>query len=223
MFYHRLKFANVLLIFFIGIALGFLFSKKNYKYSVSDRYKPLYINSEANPVKDIEPQKIEKSNIDQNMIAAEKTKVSNPMDDEDEYVLELTKPEKENKEIYENKKTNIETNDANVRDSEEDFFKDPSSFKLKTVNIKLQMILAKRNEKNWRLNFVYTDENKNLNYLYIDDMDGISGDSPDYRIGYYYRVKFFCAEGALKSGNKLLQIVPTGEKTPWASGVSAVE
>ena len=86
----------------------------------------------------------------------------------------------------------------------------------------LQMITTKKTESGWRLNFVYTSPDKAIEYLYVDDTN-VLGESPDLRIGYFYRVKFRCARGEPSDGNTLSSIEFTGEKATWATGLSAIE
>ena len=84
------------------------------------------------------------------------------------------------------------------------------------------MITAKRSPRGWRLNFVYTGPDKKIDYLYVDDEE-ILGETPDLRIGYIYRIRFFCSKGETAAGNSLSLLTYTGKKAAWATGLSAVE
>jgi len=150
---------------------------------------------------------------------------SNPMDDGEDYFLPVVgqAQEKDPGEASRTEQASTAAAENAARDEIPDFVKNPASYAQKNVSGRLQMIIAKRLPKGWRLNFVYADENRNLNYLYVDDPENVSGDSPDFKIGYFYYVKFLSGNGDLKNNNNLQRIYATGEKTQWASGVSAVE
>ena len=102
------------------------------------------------------------------------------------------------------------------------FFADPASYEGRELQLELQMITAKRSERGWRLNLVYTGPDRKINYLYIDDAE-LLGEKPELLIGYVYKVGFRCLKGETASGNSLLKIEPTGEKAAWATGLSAIE
>jgi hypothetical protein len=106
---------------------------------------------------------------------------------------------------------------------EEAFFRNPASFQGRELRMDLQMITASKTLSGWRLNLVYTGPKKTLNYIYLDDADGVLGAAPDLRIGYMYDVLFSCSGGLADSGNRLISIKPTGQKADWATGMSAVE
>ncbi len=213
--FFKLRFANVFMLFVIGISIGFLWGKRNKDYSASkDEYRPVY----AQPV---QPQPEKKFLIPGQEQG--KNEVT-PMDDDEEYQLSVigenadaVRPEPEQyEELRENSRKNYE-------DNSESFFASPSSFYGKQVQAKLQMLTAKKTKNGWRLNFVYSDSDRNLSYLYVDDPDMVSTENPDFKIGYYYRISFKCGKGELKDGNRLISIEATGDKTPWASGISAIE
>ncbi len=110
-----------------------------------------------------------------------------------------------------------------IRGEQDDFFAHPDEYAGKELEVELQMITAKRSQRGWRLNFVYTAPDKSVDYLYADDDGGLLGDKPDLRIGYVYRIRFRCGGGRTDSGNSLTFIAPTGQKASWATGLSAVE
>lgn len=109
------------------------------------------------------------------------------------------------------------------RGQEAAFFRNPASFQGRELQMPLQVITASKAVSGWRLNLVYTGPQKTLDYLYIDDTDGTLGAAPDLRMGYVYDVRFVCGSGLTDSGNKLVSIKPTGQKAAWATGMSAVE
>ncbi|MBU2574531.1 MAG: hypothetical protein KKH28_10685 [Elusimicrobia bacterium] len=115
-----------------------------------------------------------------------------------------------------------ENKDSVVRGAEDGFFKNPARYAGQDLGMELQMILAKKTQNGWTLNFVYARGGKNVDYVYIED-DFLLGEKPELKIGYFYNIIFKCVKGDLSSGNKLLGINPSGKKASWATGVSAVE
>jgi len=112
--------------------------------------------------------------------------------------------------------------DDAVRGSEEAFFKDPARFAGRELEMDLQMIMARKTQKGWLVNLVYARGGKNADYLYVED-DAVLGETPDLKIGYFYKVRFTCVKGDAAAGNKLLKLTPTANKAAWATGVSAIE
>jgi len=220
--FYRLRFINTLFILLIGVAIGFLFKKIGRKTAAEDpSYKPVY--SSGNYLKTTETPKTGARRVaDSSEPAGEE---SNPMDDGEDYFLPVVgqAQEKDPGEASRTEQASTAAAENAARDEIPDFVKNPASYAQKNVSGRLQMIIAKRLPKGWRLNFVYADENRNLNYLYVDDPENVSGDSPDFKIGYFYYVKFLSGNGDLKNNNNLQRIYATGEKTQWASGVSAIE
>ncbi|GAB4029183.1 MAG: hypothetical protein Fur0012_03150 [Elusimicrobiota bacterium] len=219
--FFKLRFINVFFLFAIGIALGFLIAREKSNqagaYPAGNEIPSSYYPKGPVPsiATSVAVSSIESSQND-----------PTPMDEDDEYQLSVVGDALSNTPSLEVKpsKTGQEEKTVSARkDNSEAFFSSPLSFKEKEVFVKVQMLTARKKEGGWRLNFVYSDGEKNLSYLYVDDEDNISGETPDYKIGYIYNVMFYCGKGELKSYNRLLSIRPTGEKTPWASGVSAVE
>lgn len=218
--FFKLRFINVFFLFAIGIALGFLIararSSQGGAYPSGNEITAVYPKG---PVPAVAPS-VAISSVESSQNAP------TPMDEDDEYQLSVVGDALSNTPSVEvsPSKTEQEERPAYVRkDNSEAFFSSPSSFKEKEVFVKVQMLTARKKDAGWRLNFVYSDEDRNLSYLYVDDEDNLSGGAPDYKIGYIYNVMFYCGKGELKSSNRLLSIRPTGDKTPWASGVSAVE
>lgn len=217
----KLRFLNVFFLFVIGIALGFLFA--NAQKGKSSSY-PVPAVSSAYPTSNIpvsslgKKDKIVEASLEQNS--------PNPMDDDEDYQLSLVE---ENIGPYTNldEENNSDKKDKNSpsvkKDDSQDFFSSPIDFKGKEVYIKAQMLTTKKTEKGLCLNFVYSSKDKNPSYLYVDDLDNISGENPDYRIGYFYNVSFLCNSGELRNNNKLISISFSGEKAPWSTGVSAIE
>jgi len=109
-----------------------------------------------------------------------------------------------------------------AQDEAADFFSRPSQYAGREVQLRLQMITAKKSADGWRLNLVYYGPSKKIDYLYVED-SGVLGEKPDLRIGYVYKLRFSCGKGETASGNTLLSIEATGDKADWATGLSAVE
>ncbi|MEW5951685.1 MAG: hypothetical protein GX447_03905 [Elusimicrobia bacterium] len=211
--FFKLRFINVLFLFVIGISIGFLWGKKGKdSKSAQNEYKPVYSQITPDAVY-LSPSSIQKESV--------KNSYPNPMDDDEDYQLSVVGDNLTEEEPLTAQKK--KESQAVRQDNSSDFFSSPSSFYGKEVYVRIQMITARKSEKGWRINSVYSDSDKNLSYLYIDDPDMISGEKPDFRVGYYYKVLFFCDKGELKNGNRLISIESTGEKTPWASGISALE
>lgn len=110
-----------------------------------------------------------------------------------------------------------------LRGAREEFFKKPSDYAGRELEMDLQIITAKRSASGWRLNFVYTAPDKRVDYLYAEAAPGLLGEKPDLRIGYVYTVRFLCEKGETGSGNVLAALSPTGGKADWATGLSALE
>ncbi|MBI4801166.1 MAG: hypothetical protein HY796_01465 [Elusimicrobia bacterium] len=115
-----------------------------------------------------------------------------------------------------------ENKDDVVKNAEEGFFKNPERYAAQDLELELQMILARKTQNGWLLNFVHARGGKNVDYVYMED-DFLLGEKPELKIGYFYNVTFKCAKGDLSAGNKLLGINPSGKKAAWATGVSAIE
>ncbi|MHB0996054.1 MAG: hypothetical protein ACYC2I_06775 [Elusimicrobiales bacterium] len=110
-----------------------------------------------------------------------------------------------------------------LRGAREEFFKKPSDYAGRELEMDLQIITAKRSASGWRLNFIYTAPDKRVDYLYAEAASDILGEKPDLRIGYVYTVRFLCEKGETGSGNVLAAVSPTGGKADWATGLSALE
>lgn len=109
-----------------------------------------------------------------------------------------------------------------VKGEESVFFRNPAAYEDRELEMELQMIMAKKSPLGWRVNLVYASPGKKTDYLYLEDSE-LLGEKPDLRIGYVYKVRFLCGKGETASGNTLLEISATGEKAAWATGISAVE
>ncbi|HOW88947.1 MAG TPA: hypothetical protein PL037_01600 [Elusimicrobiales bacterium] len=109
-----------------------------------------------------------------------------------------------------------------LRGAEDDFFKNPGRFAGEDLEMELQMLTAARRPKGWLLNLARVRSGKSADYVYIEDA-AVLGENPDLKIGYFYRTRFRCRKGDTASGNSLLEIVPTGDKAVWATGISAIE
>jgi len=205
--FYRLRFINTLLLFIIGIFIGYFFNKNIFN-NINSSYKPVY------PPKAENNYELKDLYSNNTTFFYNKNIENNPMDEDEEYLLQVDNQDNKKDEIKEENNSDI-----NI----ELFVKSPKDFVQKNISGKLQMIITKKTDKGWRMNFVYTNESKDLNYIYIDDLDNISGVNLDYKIGYFYSVRFYSSQGDLKKGNKLISISPTGEKVSWASGVNAVE
>ncbi|PIU17630.1 MAG: hypothetical protein COT18_12965 [Elusimicrobia bacterium CG08_land_8_20_14_0_20_59_10] len=102
------------------------------------------------------------------------------------------------------------------------FFKNPTAYAGRKLEMTLQLITARKGTRGWRLNFVCAAPDKTIDYLFVDSGDAL-GDSPDLRIGYVYRVVFECGRGYAAEGNLLSSIEHTGQKADWATGLSATD
>lgn len=103
------------------------------------------------------------------------------------------------------------------------FVKNTALYRGRELTFELQMLVVRRAGDRWRLNFSFPDLGKRLYYLYLDDSSNVLGEKPDLRIGYFYTVTFFCANGDLTSGNRLISVKHLGRKADWATGVTAIE
>lgn len=216
----KLRFLNVFFLFIIGIAMGFLFA--NAKKGKTSSY-PAASYSSAYPTSNIPISNLEKKDkIDSSSLEQSSP---GPMDDDESYQLSLVEENIDPDVIRQDDNSDVNKENTSLikKDDSRDFFSSPIDFKGKEVYVKAQMLTAKKTEKGLRLNFVYSSKDKTLSYLYIDDFDNISGDNPDYKIGYFYYFSFLCEKGDLKNGNKLISISFSGEKAPWSTGVSAME
>jgi len=226
--FFRLRVINTLLFFLIGIVLGFILKEKFYpaaRPSAQSAYQasfpagsqaPAAAQPEAEEPSD-EPYAVQDADND--------TPAARPEPDlprPSVFPAPAVRPEPE--ELV------IEPGPAAVRGAirqvvkgeESGFFKNPAAYEDRELEMELQMIMAKKSQRAWRMNLVYSGPGKKTDYLYIEDSE-LLGEKPDLRIGYVYKVRFLCGKGETASGNTLLEIAATGEKAAWATGISAVE
>jgi hypothetical protein len=219
--FYRLRFINTLLLFIIGILLGFYFASKNnffkkvfsssdykpvyYGKDLRDSYTPVYLKSDLknNSYQNIEPGSLDKTTKEEKKFV-ENIAVQNPIDDDYDFVLVASSDFKQqNDEFFE----------------VSNFVKSPGSFVLKKISG--NMILLKGEKENGvKLYFLVRLDNQAF-YVDIEDEDKIIKNFDSFKIGYYYSVTFISQEGSVRKGNKLLSIEETQKKEPWASGLSA--
>ncbi len=216
--FYRLRFLNTFLLFLIGILTGTylspkanilkdLFRRNEYipvywgkKTNKNEDYTPVYLNK-FQDVKNIEKQIEVKKPVNLNndaRIFVESVALQNPIDDDYDFILVATDEKKE--EVI----------------SLDDFVKNPESYKDKTISGKLVLLKGERETKVSKLYFLYNISNSAF-YLQVDDEGGIIKNYEDFKIGYYYDVVFLSAEGKVDSGNKLISIEQSGDKTKWAT------
>lgn len=231
--FFRLRFLNTLLLFLIGIILGFVIKERFYpspKPVYGTAYQPAGAAAPAPQTASREESSDEMSSYDDGARddeassdeaepRARPAKKAPPADeDADNGAAPIVIEAQDNA----NGDSPRKPADKVLRDSDARFFRTPSDFAGSELEMKLQMITAKRSQNGWRLNFVYSGPGKDIEYLYVDD-DEVLGDKPDLRIGYVYKVRFRCLKGDAASGNRLVSVTATGDKAPWATGLSAVE
>jgi len=222
--FFRLRVVNTLLFFATGILIGFILKERFYgapRPQYPQRYQSVYSGQAepgAAPAPQIEtivePEEPETPEPAEEPVAA-KPKKAVPAPEESyapPIVIEASEPSPEP----------VRGKDAVLRGSQEQFFRRPSDYTGRELEMELQMITAKRSAGGWHLNFVYSGPDKKVDYLYVDD-DEVIGDKPDLRIGFVYKVRFRCSKGDTASGNVLLLLTATGDKASWATGLSAVE
>ncbi|HCC48602.1 MAG TPA: hypothetical protein DEQ38_10890 [Elusimicrobia bacterium] len=217
--FFRLRFINTLLLFFLGIVMGFILKEKFYPSAppaAQPQYRAVYpagprpapaAKDEGEDLSD-EPYPVQEEAPPRESAAPPPAAEENGAEPAEELVIETPagKP----------------AAGAALKGEEGNFFARPADFEGRELEMELQMITAKKARGAWRLNLVYTGPGKKIDYLYIDD-DKVLEQSPDLRIGYVYRVRFLCGKGQTSAGNTLAAITPTGQKAEWATGLSAVE
>jgi hypothetical protein len=240
--FFRLRFINTLLVLFIGIVLGYIMKERTisktgrpyvakypaaYPVQSDSAETPRSINdalptppapaaageTAENPIRSKRETGTEVEDFGMPVKLSATRRIEEPADPEEISPGPETKITAEPSE---------EKDDGIVRGSEDAFFKNPSYFSGRDLEMDLQMIMARRTDKGWLLNLVRSKGDKNVDYLYVED-ESVVGDKPDLKIGYSYKVRFRCRKGDSASGNRLLRLTPTNEKAPWATGVSAIE
>lgn len=211
--FFRLRFINTLLLFLLGIVMGFILKEKFYPAAppaAQPQYKAVYPAGPgpAPAAAQEEDLSDEPYSVPEETPARAPAAEENGAEPAEELVIEppAEKPAAR----------------AALKGEEENFFASPAYFEGRELEMELQMITAKKARGAWRLNLVYTGPGKKIDYLYIDD-DKVLDQSPDLRIGYVYKVRFLCGKGQTSAGNTLAAITPTGQKAEWATGLSAVE
>jgi len=212
--FYRLRFINTVIIFIIGVMIGFYVStKKGFigvikkSFSISSNYIPVYYNKKKID-NDYTPRYynnslVEKSSYNakvRNKELIDEIKKQNPISDDEENFILIDTPSLKNE----------DTLSVKI----EDFIKDPSNYKNFIVSAKL--ILLKGEIKEYPILYFLYSSNY---YLTIRDERGVITDKTEYKIGYFYDVTFL-TEGALNS-NILVSITSTGDKTNWSMGVNA--
>lgn len=217
--FFRLRFLNTILLFLAGIILGFI---------LKDKFSPG--TSPAAPAE--APGTYSEARQPPAVLEEEELQDEPYLEEEEEpqkvpgrgpVVLADREPETSAPEIVIAPQAGRSPAAAVVRaDEASEFFSGPQRYAGREVELRLQMITAKKSASGWRLNLVYSGPGRKIDYLYVEDSE-VLGDKPDLRIGYVYKVRFSCGKGDAASGNALLAIEHTGEKAEWATGLSAVE
>lgn len=212
--FFRLRLLNTLLFFLSGIVLGFILKEKFYP-AAPPKALPSYAQHPAAPAV---PAPREEELSDEPYLAQEEERapLAKP---EPAPVPEESLPEPA---VIEAAPEKPARRQSVLKGEEAGFFAEPARFEGRDLEMELQMITAKRTRTGWRLNLVHTGPAKKIDYLYVDDAE-LLGDKPDLRIGFVYKVRFYCGKGQADSGNTLSAITPTGAKAEWATGLSAVE
>lgn len=218
--FFRLRLINTLLLFFLGIVLGFILKEKFYPAAppqVQSQYRassPAGTGPAPAPAEETEDLSDEPYPVQEEAPArgpaARRPPAEEPAaETAEELVIEAPAGEP------------AAARPA-LKGEEASFFARPAYFEGRELEMELQMITAKQARGVWRLNLVYSGPGRKIEYLYVDD-DKVLGESPDLRIGYVYKVRFLCGKGQTAAGNTLAAIAPTGGKAEWATGLSAVE
>lgn len=223
--FFRLRLINTLLFFLVGAIIGFIVKEKFYPSSqpaYHQRYQSVYAGRQEEPADAAAPddaaleQEAEQEPEPAPLPVKAAKRPAEPRAEEESYSSPI---------VIEPAEPGAKSGDEEprvARGVQDDFFSRPASYAGREVEMPLQLITAKRSARGWRLNFVYTGPNKNIDYLYVDDAE-LLGDKPDLRIGYVYRVRFRCGKGDPAAGNTLSLLTATGDKASWATGISAVE
>lgn len=231
--FFRLRVINTFLFFLTGALIGFILKDRLFPHKAPEaqpRYQPEYAaeaqaaqETEAPEPVDAEPEpEAPQPKPEKPAVAAEKPRREPVVIETSVLPEERPAPPQEEAAAPEPEKPAPPPERAVLKGAQDDFFASPEDFIGKDLEVELQMITARRLQRGWRLNFVYSGPDKKIDYLYADDAD-VLGEKPDLRIGYVYRVRFHCGKGDPASGNTLLLLTPTGGKAAWATGLSAIE
>ena len=226
--FFRLRIINTLLLFLIGIVLGFILKEKFYpaaRPSGQSAYQASFPSGpEAPPAAQPEAEEPEDEPYAA-QDAENDTPPAHPAPDLPRPSVSrapAARPEPEELVIEPAPAAARDAKRRAVKGEENGFFKNPAAYEDRELEMELQMIMAKKSERGWRVNLVYSGPGKKTDYLYVEDSE-LLGEKHDLRIGYVYKVRFLCGKGETASGNTLLEISATGEKAAWATGISAVE
>ncbi|OGR62911.1 MAG: hypothetical protein A2X31_04020 [Elusimicrobia bacterium GWB2_63_22] len=222
MSFFRLRVLNTFLLFLIGIIAGFILKDRFYPQAPKPQpyaaeYKPSY-GAAAEPEDEIPAEDLADEEIPEEpapkaaprpSVSAETLAGARNGNGDSPIVIEPLPAQRAPK-------------GEAVLGARDEFFRKPSAYAGRELEMDLQMITAKKSARGWRLNFVHTGPDKRIDYLYAE-APGLLGEKPDLRIGYVYSVRFLCEKGETAAGNVISAITPTGEKADWATGLSAVE
>lgn len=216
--FFRLRIINTLLLFFIGVVLGFILKEKFYPAApqvTQAEYKP------AAPEQPAPAPAADDEELTDEPYSPPEEPERRPERSVPPARPEVIVPEPAEQAVIE-APAERPGNRAVLKGEEANFFANPGQYEGRDLELDLQMITARRLKGGWRLNLVYSGAARKIDYLYVDDA-GILGEKPDLRIGYVYKVRFSCARGLTDSGNTLAALSPTGGKADWATGLSAIE
>lgn len=226
--FFRLRVLNTLLLFIVGVVLGFM---------IKDKFYPAQAPSAPAAYQSSSPQfpaaATEAAGEDISEDGADTPQDDSEMPAEEPYVQ--SQPQRQPEPAYKAPAWEPPAARAEpiviepaakprpaVTGMERDFFRSPGRYEGRELELELQMITARKTHDGWRLNLVYTGPDKKIDYLYVDD-SSVLGEKPDLRIGYAYKLRFLCGAGDPASGNTLISISPAGGKAEWATGLSAIE
>lgn len=225
--FFRLRVINTFLLFLIGIVMGFILKDKFYpamQTPVRPAYQPSF-TPRAETQQQAQPEAEEPADEPYTVPEAEPEPEPEPRKERASSYREVTPRPALEAVVIEAAPAAEEGRGAGrppASGTPGEFFRNPAAFEGRELELDLQMITAKKSQRGWRVNLVYTSPEKETDYLYLDDTE-VLGEKPDLRIGYVYRVRFLAVKGDASSGNTLLSILATGEKAAWATGLSAVE
>lgn len=220
--FFRLRIINTLLLFLIGIVLGFILKEKFHparRAPAPAAYQPSY-QARAETPPEAQPEAEEPT--DEPYIPQDVERVVSAPRAVRESREDPAEADPEALVIEASPVESPGAGRAVLKDKQSDFFRNPAAYEGRELEMELQLITAKKSGRGWRVNLVYTGPDKKIDYLYVEDKE-LLGEKPDLRIGFVYLVRFLSGKGETGSGNTLLSITPTGAKASWATGLSAIE
>lgn len=225
MSFFRLRVLNTFLLFLIGIIAGFILKDRFYPQAPKPQpyaaeYKPAY-ETAADP--EAEPPNEEPADEEILEEPAPKAAPAQRPSVSAETLADARNGNGDNPIVIEPAPAPRAPKAGAVLGVRDEFFRNPSAYAGRELEMDLQMITAKKSTGGWRLNFVHTGPDKRIDYLYAEAGPGLLGEKPDLRIGYVYSVSFLCEKGETASGNVVSAVSPTGDKADWATGLSAIE